>query len=142
MSPDFFFATNAIFRHLHDRYGKEALVEYWRGLADEYYGDRVEAWKSGGLPAVAADWQAYFAQEPQADVEVVLSDKEVELRVRVCPAVKHLRDCSRPIVPYFCEHCDHTCGAMAQRAGLEFERSGGMGSCRQRFIERRAGSRQ
>ena len=135
-APDFYFAVNALFRHLHDRYGKEALVEYWRALAEEYYRGRIEAWKSGGLAAVAADWQAYFAQEPQADVEVILGEKAVELVVRTCPAIKHLEDHSRPIVPYFCEHCDHTCGAMAERAGLEFHRSGGMGTCRQRIVKR------
>jgi hypothetical protein len=132
-APDFYFANNAIFRHLHDRYGKEALVEYWRSLAEEYYRGRIEAWRSGGLAAVAEDWREYFAKEPQADVEVVLRENEVELIVRTCPAIKHLKDHSRPIVPYFCEHCDHTCGVMAERAGFGFERSGGMGVCRQRF---------
>ncbi len=141
-APDFYFATNAIFRHIHDRYGKEALVEYWRTMAEEYYRGRIETWKSGELAAVAADWRAYFAEEPQADVEVALRKNEVELVVRTCPAIKHLQDHSRSIVPYFCEHCDHTCGAMAERAGLEFERSGGMGSCRQRFIKKAEGREQ
>ena len=81
-APDFYFANNAIFRHLHDRYGKEALVEYWRSLAEEYYRGRIEAWRSGGLAAVAEDWREYFAKEPQADVEVVLRENEVELIVR------------------------------------------------------------
>lgn len=134
-APDFYFAVNAIFRHVHDRYGKEALVDYWRSLAREYYRERIEAWKSGQLPAVADDWRAYFSHEPQADVEVVRHPDAVELIVRVCPALKHLRDHGREIVTYFCEHCDHTCGAMAEEAGLRFERSGGMGSCRQRFLK-------
>lgn len=135
-APDFYFAANAIFRHLHDHYGKEALVEYWRSLAAEYYGGRIEAWKSGGLDAVAADWRAYFAQEPSADVEVILGENDVELVVRVCPAIRHLQTHGREIVPYFCEHCDHTCGAMAEWAQMVFERSGGMGSCRQRFARK------
>ncbi len=133
-APDFYFANNAIFRHIHDRFGKAALVEYWRSLAGEYYRARIEAWKSGGLATLAADWRDYFAEEPQANVDVVLRDDEVELTVRTCPAIKHLQDHARSIVPYFCEHCDHTCGVMAERAGLTFERIGGMGSCRQRFV--------
>ena len=135
-APDFYFAANAIFRHLHDRYGKDALVEYWRSLAVEYYRGRIEAWKSGGLAAVATDWKEYFAQEPAADVDVILGENEVELIVRVCPAIRHLQAQGREIVPYFCEHCDHTCGAMAERAGMDFHRSGGMGTCRQRFALR------
>ncbi len=135
-APDFYFAANAIFRHLHDRHGKDALVEYWRSLAVEYYRGRVEAWKAGGLEAVAADWRAYFAEEPSAEVDVILGENDVELIVRVCPAIRHLQTHGRAVVPYFCEHCDHTCGAMAAQAHMDFQRSGGMGTCRQRFVRK------
>ncbi len=134
-APDFYFANNAIFRHLHDVYGKEALIDYWCSLAREYDHQRIAAWRSGGLPAIAADWRAYFAHEPQAEVDVLLHEADAELVVRVCPAIKHLRDNGRDIVPYFCEHCDHTCGALAEAAGYTFTRSGGMGACRQRFTK-------
>lgn len=132
-APDFHFATNAIFRHLLDHYGKQALVDYWRSLSREYYRRRIEAWRLGGLAAIATDWREYFAREPQAAVEVLLGPQEVELVVHVCPAIKHLRDHGREIVPCFCEHCDHTCGTMAEESGFAFQRVGGMGSCRQTF---------
>lgn len=132
-APDFYFAVNAIFRHLHDAYGKAALIDYWRQLGREYYAQRVAAWKAGGPEAVAQDWREYFGREPQADVVVTAQGPAVELEVRVCPAIKHLRDQGRDIVPYFCEHCDHVCGAMAESAGFVFQRSGGQGSCRQVF---------
>jgi hypothetical protein len=133
-APDFYFAVNAIFRHLHDRYGKEVLVDYWRNLGREYYRDRIERWRNGGPAAIAADWRAYFAREPQAAVDAAVQGGNVALNVMVCPAIKHLRDHGREIVPYFCEHCDHVCGAMAEAAGYAFERHGGMGACRQNFI--------
>jgi hypothetical protein len=34
-APDFFFAVNAMFRHLHDRHGMESLVNYRLALAVE-----------------------------------------------------------------------------------------------------------
>jgi hypothetical protein len=132
-APDFYFAVNAIFRHLHDQHGKETLIDYWRNLGRQYYRDRVQRWRVGGPEAIAADWLAYFANEPQADVDVLVRDETVTLDVKVCPAIKHLRDNGREIVPYFCEHCDHVCGAMAEEAGFSFTRQGGMGSCRQEF---------
>jgi hypothetical protein len=136
-APDFYFAVNAMFRHLHDRYGKDALVDYWRSLGREFYGRRSERWRDDGPEAVAADWREYFAKEPQADVDVCIEEGAVTLDVRVCPAIKHLRDCGRDIVPYFCEHCDHVSGAMAEQAGYGFQREGGMGACRQRFFLKR-----
>lgn len=133
-APDFYFAVNAIFRHIHDRYGRESLIAYWRGLGQEYYRGRVERWKGGDLETLAADWREYFAAEPQAKVVVAVVEGGVELDVKVCPAIKHLRDQGRDIVPYFCEHCDHVGGAMAEAAGYLFQRQGGSGSCRQRFL--------
>jgi hypothetical protein len=135
-APDFYFAINALFRHLHDRHGHGALIEYWRRLGTDYYARRTRTWKQGGVAAIADDWRAYFEREPQADVSVAVDDAygAVDLNIRVCPAIKHLRDHARDIVPYFCEHCDHVCGAMAQHAGYRFERVGGMGACRQRFV--------
>jgi hypothetical protein len=136
-APDFYFAVNATFRHLHDRFGKAALVDYWQTLGRDYYRDRTKRWRDGGSSSIAEDWRAYFAREPQADVIVSTPDNAseiTELDIRVCPAIKHLRDSGRDIVSYFCEHCDHVCGAMAEQAGYRFERTGGMGACRQRFI--------
>ena len=137
-APDFYFAVNAMFRHLHDRYGHEALVDYWRSLGREFYRRRIRDWKDGGAEAIAADWRDYFLREPQAEVESVAQGDAVTLDVKVCPAIKHLRDHGRDIVPYFCEHCDHVCGAMAEEAGYDFRRTGGMGACQQRFIKRAA----
>jgi hypothetical protein len=116
-APDFYFAVNATFRHIHDRFGKAALVDYWESLGREYYGARAARWRDEGPAAIAEDWRQYFLKEPQAEVDVIVEDQAVTLDVRVCPAIKHLRECGREIVPYFCEHCDHTCGAMAQAAG-------------------------
>jgi hypothetical protein len=95
-APDFYFAVNAIFRHLHDRFGKPALIEYWRRLGREYYAARVQRWKQGGADAIAADWEEYFSHEPGAQVQVHRPTAAVvELDVRVCPAIKHLRDNGR-----------------------------------------------
>jgi hypothetical protein len=135
-APDFYFAVNAMFRHLHDRFGKPALIDYWRRLGRDYYASRVETWKTGGSDAIASDWAEYFSHEPGAVVHVNRPDPHtVMLDIQVCPAIKHLRDNQREIVPYFCEHCDHVCSSMAQAAGFSFERTGGMGSCQQRFIQ-------
>jgi hypothetical protein len=133
-APDFLFAVNATFRHLHDTHGKEALVRYWQQLGHEYYRARWERWRRDGMEAIAADWRDYFDNEPGADVDVAIVEEAVQLDIRVCPAIKHLREQEREIVPCFCEHCDHVCGAMAAAAGYGFERTGGMGSCRQRFV--------
>ena len=136
-APDFYFAINATFRHLHDAYGMEALIDYWHCLGREYYRRRTARWKAGNEQTLASDWRDYFAAEPQAVVTVAVAGQAVELDIQVCPAIKHLRDHGRDIVPYFCEHCDHICAAMAEEAGYTFQRTGGGGACQQRFVRQR-----
>ncbi len=132
-APDFYFVVNSTARHLHDEYGMETLVDFWRSLGQEYYSKRYRKWREGGLQGIADDWQEYFLHEPGAEVETTVDQHAVHLDIGVCPAIKHLRDSGREIVPYFCEHCDHTCGSMAEAAGYKFSRSGGMGACHQTF---------
>ncbi|HVT30117.1 MAG TPA: hypothetical protein VHE81_19040 [Lacipirellulaceae bacterium] len=132
-SPDFYFAINATARHIHDEYGMDVLIDYWRSLGREYYSERAAWWREGGPQAIAADWTEYFLKEPGAHVETTVEGDTVNLNIRVCPAIKHLRESGREVVPYFCEHCDHTCGSMAELAGYAFARAGGMGSCHQSF---------
>ncbi len=132
-APDFYFVVNSTARHIHDEYGMDVLIDYWRSLGREYYAKRAAAWRDGGPQAIADDWRQYFLHEPGAEVQLSVDDDLVNLDVQVCPAIKHLRACNREIVPYFCDHCDHTCGSMAEQAGYGFQRTGGMGSCQQRF---------
>ncbi|MCC6681262.1 MAG: hypothetical protein IT445_10225 [Phycisphaeraceae bacterium] len=133
-APDFYFAVNEIFRHIHDQYGMEALIDYWHKLGSEHYRQRNQRWRAGGAGVIAQDWREYFSHEPGAEVSVIEQDGEVALDIRICPAIHHLRTHQREIVDYFCEHCDHVCGAQADAAGFAFQREGGMGSCRQRFV--------
>lgn len=133
-APDFYYAVNATARHILHEYGKDVLVDYWRSLGREYYSARIHRWREGGAETIAEDWREYFLHEPNAVVDTSVEGGAAVLDIKTCPAIKHLRDSGRDILDCYCEHCDHTCGAMAEAAGYRFERTGGMGSCRQRFV--------
>ena len=58
-------------------------------------------------------WRAFFNAEPGAEVTVSEKKEEVQVEVRVCPALKHLRANGREIVPCFCQQCYFVSEAMA-----------------------------
>ena len=134
-APDFYFAINAMFRHIHDRFGRAALVKYWQDMGREYYATRWQRWRDEGLDAIAADWRSFFEKEPGSDVHITTRQDDVTLDIRTCPAIAHLKKHGRDIPRYFCQHCDVINTAMAKPAGYRFERHGGMGSCTQRFVQ-------
>ena len=63
-AADFYFAINATFRFILQRFGLEGLRRYWTDLGAQYYAPVSAAWKQRGLPGVAAYWRAFFAAEP------------------------------------------------------------------------------
>jgi hypothetical protein len=137
-AADFYFAINATFRFVLRKFGIEGLRRYWIDLGARYFAPVSARWSTGGLPAVADYWRAFFAAEPGADVEVSSGDASVTVNVRVCPAIAHLRKGGREIVPCFCQHCYFIGEAMAAPAGLTVRVEGGNGSCRQTFLRRNA----
>ena len=134
----FYLAINATFRFILQRMGMDGLRRYWHDLGTRYYAPVSERWRTGGLPAVADYWSAFFAAEPGADVAVEQLASEVVLRVKTCPAIRHLRSQGREIVPCFCQHCHFVSEAMAVPAGLTVRVTGGNGACVQRFVKRAA----
>jgi hypothetical protein len=137
-AADFYFAINATFRFIIDRLGMDGLRRYWQDMGSRYYAPVSTQWRQQGLRGVAEYWRAFFKAEPGSEVEVIEQDNEVRLEVRTCPAIRHLRDHGREIVPCFCQHCHFVSEAIAAPAGLTVRVQGGNGSCVQRFIKRDA----
>ena len=137
-AADFYFAINATFRFILDRFGMAGLQRYWTELGSHYYAPVTARWRQHGLPAIAEYWRAFFAAEPGAEVRVVESDAAVIVQVDVCPAIAHLRRHGREIVPCFCQHCYFVSEAMARPADFTVRIQGGNGRCQQTFSPRAA----
>lgn len=132
-AADFYFAINATFRHIHDTYGEQALIEYWEAMGGEFYRPVSERFREGGLHAVETYWKEFFAAEPGGSVGVQRREASVEIRVDDCPAIHHLRANGREVMPLYCRHCHHVSRVIAENAGIEFHLEGGGGACRQVF---------
>jgi len=137
-AADFYFAINATFRFIYNRQGRKGWIKYLRHLAREYFHPVNEPWRQNGLSAVAAYWEAFFAAEPGARIEVSQSPDEVIIDVHRCPAIAHLKEQNREIVPFYCQHCYYLNAARASRSGLFMNLEGGNGCCR--HIYRRDGT--
>jgi hypothetical protein len=132
-AADFYFAINATFRFVLNRFGMEGLRRYWRDLGTAYYAPVSQRWRDGGLASVAAYWEAFFQAEPKAEVQIEQNSDAVIVRVACCPAIAHLRDNGRAIVPCFCQHCYFVSEAIAVPAGMTVCVEGGNGTCVQTF---------
>jgi hypothetical protein len=133
-AADFYFAINATFRFIRASFGMEGLKTYWTDLGKTYMKPVWSRWQTKGLEGIEAYWRAFFAAEPGGIVQITRSATEVVLEVTTCPAIRHLREGGREIVPEFCQHCYYVSEAAAREAGYEVRVTGGNGSCRQHFF--------
>ena len=132
-APDFYFAINATFRWIQDNWGEEGLRAYWRALGSEHFAGVTRRFQAEGLEGVRAYWQDFFAEEPGAEFTVATEGDRVLLDVAVCPAIRHLREHGREIMPLYCQHCTEVSQAMCEAAGIAVQVEGGGGACRQSF---------
>lgn len=132
-APDFFFAYNATFRHIREQYGEEALRQYWLQMGREHFAHVTRAMRERGLEALREHWETMFAEEPGARVSMTLVDGELELRVQVCPAWRHLKASGREVDESFCDHCLWVSRGMCEPAGVQVTVQGKEGACVQRF---------
>jgi len=133
-AADFYFAINATFRFIRTSLGLEGLKSYWTDLGKSYMKPVWSRWRETGLEGIESYWRAVFAAEPGGSVRISRFAGEVVLEVTTCPAIRHLREGGREIVPEFCQHCYYVSEAAAREAGYEVRVTGGNGSCRQRFF--------
>ena len=138
-SPDFYYGINATFRFIIRRLGLDGWRSYLEEMGRGYFAAANQQWSDGGLNAVARYWRAFFAAEPGAVVDVVEQADRVEVHVRECPAIKHLRAGGREIVREYCQHCYFLGAARAEAAGLTMRLSGGSGSCCHTYARPSAG---
>lgn len=131
---DFYYGINATFRFILKRLGAAEWRRYLAELGRGYYAPVNRQWQKGGLRAVAGYWRAFFAAEPGSVVEVSELSDRVEVHVRQCPAIKHLRAGGREIVREYCQHCYHLGNARAEAAGLTMRLEGGNGACCHTFF--------
>ena len=129
----FYFALNATFRFIERTKGREALLSFWQDHGSNYMAPVWRKWKEGGLGAIANYWRSFFSHEPGAEVEVVQSEKCVELKIAVCPVIKKLKEEKREIFQDYCQHCYFVSEAAAKQAGHTVRIKGGNGSCHQSF---------
>jgi len=138
----FYLGINATFRFIHDTYGAHALRQYWQDLGSRYFAPVARLWRQDGLAGVARYWREFFAAEPGAEAVVTLEPDRVIVHVKRCPAIAHLRNSQRAIMPDFCEHCYWVSSAIGRSSDISVVVKGGGGACVQEFSRPSSGAEQ
>jgi len=102
LHQDFHGALSTGLDYLEETYGEEAVREYLRQFADSYYSPLKQDLARRGLAALAEHFSRVYEIE-HADVQIVLGDDELVIRVPACPAVTHMRERGYKVARLFVE---------------------------------------
>ena len=135
---DFHGAMSYGIQFLTERYGWPEAEAYLRQMARAVYKPLIAKLKARGLPALREHWRRIFTLEGGV---FTLSRKGpiLELRVKRCPAVHHMKQFHYAIADRFCESTrivnEEICKAAGYESSVEYDQ--GKGKCVQRFWKKR-----
>ena len=140
LHKDFHGALSEGLEFLHNRYGPDAVREYLRRFADEFYAPLKKALKEKGLVAVRDHYEKIYKLE-EGKATFTLSDGELVIDVAESPAVTHMRKNGYTVARLFHETIKTVNETICEGTDFAFELQSydpATGKSRQRFY-RRAG---
>ncbi len=105
---------NEIFKYLDQR-GPAELERYYARVADRQAFFTLEAFKRDGLKGMYDYWERIRIEE-NCDMDLVLSDGCLELKMNVCPSLTKVIDNDAGPCHAYCDHCPGWVGRVLAEA--------------------------
>ena len=102
LHKDFHGALSAGLEYLHQHYGPESVREYLRQFTAAYYAPLIAKLKESGLPALKEHFENIYRIEGE-EIETTLTENELVITIKSCPAVKHMKENNYPVARLFHE---------------------------------------
>lgn len=134
---DFHGALNTTLDYVVDRYGEDALHQILFRTGHDVYADLRDHLRAGDREELVRHWRHYFDREG-AEYTIAVTEDEIVLTMKTCPAVRHVKRLGLPLSKHFCDQTEHVNRGLCD--GTPFEivtRLTGEGSCVQTLRRRR-----
>lgn len=102
LHKDFHGALSVGLEYVEHHFGEEAVREYLRQFARAFYAPLGADLKRRGLVALKEHFAEVYEKEG-GDVRITLSEEELRIEVRACPAVVHMREHGYSVARLFFE---------------------------------------
>lgn len=102
LHKDFHGALSVGLEYLEHHFGEEAVRDYLRQFARAFYAPLAADLGRRGLVALEEHFTRVYDEEG-GDVRITLSEEELRIEVKACPAVTHMRERGYPVARLFRE---------------------------------------
>ena len=119
---DFHDSLNRGSHYVGEKYGEKELVEYLTRFTKNVYRPVMEAIAEKGLQAIADKIADTYEKEKALDVlSLELTDKNLVVKIKECPAVKHLTGKGLTMSPWYSYTTTVVMDVLAKAGGYQFE---------------------
>ncbi len=119
---EFIPAYSELFKYIEKKAGKDAVVEFWNYLSDEYLNDLRDLVAKNGIRGCWTYWSQTLKEEA-ADFTMEMDEEAGEFSITMhhCPSKGRLLELSH-VEPYrdYCEHCDVLYRRVLEPLGFEY----------------------
>lgn len=118
---EFIWVYAALFRFLEEKGGKEKVIEFWKGIADNFLGNLRELVEKEGLQGMHRYWSHTLGEEGGRHTMTLYDDMFV-IDMHECPSAKLIFQEGRD-TPYadYCEHCRWLYPPLLAKYGYEVD---------------------
>ena len=102
---EFIWAYNELFKYLEEKDCEQQVIEFWKGISDEFLENLREYIREDGLEGMHKYWSHTLGEEG-GRWHLTLHDDAFIIDMHECPSAKKIHESGR-VEPYekYCEHC-------------------------------------
>ena len=120
---EFIYVYSDLFKFLHEKGGKQKVIELWEGIREEFLLNLREHIRQEGLKGMLRYWSHTLGEEGGRH-HMTLYDDMFVIDMHDCPSAKKVFQSGR-VEPYadYCEHCEWLYPPMIREFGYECDYS-------------------
>jgi len=119
-AKEFILAYNELFKFLHRKYGKKAVIDFWIYISDNFLKNLDKLVKEKGIAGMAEYWTHTLTEE-KAVYTMSVGPDYFEIFMKKCPSVGILNKKKVKKYPYYCEHCDVLYKRIIEKYGFVYK---------------------
>lgn len=118
---DFHISTDNGIEYVGKKYGDSGVIDFLSRFSNSYFQLLVDDYKEKGL-AVIKNYieNIYKTEESEDAIEITLSEKELKVNIKYCPAVKYMKSQGHTPSKWYKMSTSVVYDVLAKNCGLNF----------------------
>ena len=121
LHKDFHLLGDNALKYCGDNYGPEAVTEFLRKFAVDYYAPRITEFKEQGLAGIQQWFEKIYTIEESAEVlHTELDGDTLRIKIDYCPVIAYMKGLNQKPSEYYIQQTSTLYDAIAEASGFGF----------------------